>query len=293
MSFKERIKKILALAMYNYYKYNSKTPEVLSLSETLEVLLNTQKSLVRFGDGEILLINGRGTAFQNSEEGIADELRGTLESRQEDLLVAIPDVFEGLEKYIPNTRAFWRDHLFFFGKTYLKHCNKDIQYGNAFVSRCYMIMQDKTVCEDYFKKFKQIFKDKELLVIEGVNTHNGVGNDLFSQARSVSRIIGPGKNAYAVREQILTECNRFSKETLILISLGIAAKGLVKDLFQKGYRVLDIGNLDMEYEWFLRQAKEKTKIEKHSIVGIEANRKAGYDRYLQEVVCWIDEEKTC
>ena len=290
---KEKIKKILALAVYNYYKYNTKTPNVLSVDETLDILLSTERSLVRFGDGEILLINGRGTAFQNSEAGIGEELCDTLESDQENLMVAIPDVFDGLEKYIPATRSFWRDHLFFFGKTYLKSCKRNVQYGNAFISRCYMILQDKTGCEAYFNKFRQVFKDKELLVVEGVNTHNGVGNDLFSLAKSVSRIIGPGKNAYAVRDQILTECCRFSKDMLIVVSLGIAAKGLVKDLYQKGYRVLDIGNLDMEYEWFLMKATEKKKIEKHSIVGIEANRNAGYDRYLQEVVCWIDEEEAC
>ena len=58
---------------------------------------------------------------------------------------------------------------------------------------------------------------------------------------------------------------------------------LTEDLFLKGYRVIDIGNLDMEYSWFLMNAKEKIAIPKHSIVGIEANRKAGYLQYLDEI----------
>lgn len=290
MYLKEKIKKTLASVSYIYYKYNTKTPKVLSVDDTLDVLLNTNKSLVRFGDGEILHINGRGTGFQSSGLEIANELQGILVSEQENLLVAIPEIFEGLDIYIPATQSFWKDHLFFFGKTYLKCCKRDVYYGNAFVSRCYMIWKNKEVCENYFNKFKMVFRDKDILVVEGVNTHNGVGNDLFSQAKSIARIIGPGKNAYAVQEQIFEECCKFPKETLILFSLGIAAKGLVNRLFQKGYRVLDIGNLDMEYEWFLMQATEKKKIEKHSVVGIEENQKAGYNKYLEEVVCWITQK---
>lgn len=290
VSFKKTIKKLLAYITYGLYRYSSRTPEVLSINETLDILINTQKSLVRFGDGEILLMNGRGTSFQNSEMGIADSLKNILISKQENLIVALPDVFDGLEEYVPSTRSFWQEHLFFFGQTYVRNCSTKIKYGNAFVSRCYMMFRDKSSCGIYFEKFKQIFKDKNLLVVEGVNTHNGVGNDLFSQAKTVSRIIAPGKNAFAVREQILQECLHFAKETLILFSLGIAAKGLVYELVQRGYRVLDIGNLDMEYEWFLMQAKEKAKLEKHGIIGIESNRNVGYTQYLEEVICWIEGE---
>ena len=71
---------------------------------------------------------------------------------------------------------------------------------------------------------------------------------------------------------------------MFLISLGVAAKFLAEKLFLEGYRALDIGNLDMEYEWYLRGAVEKEEIAKHSIVGEEANRSAGYDVYLSQIV---------
>ena len=58
------------------------------------------------------------------------------------------------------------------------------------------------------------------------------------------------------------------------------------------YRVLDIGNLDLEYEWYVRQAAEKMPLEKHEIVGEAANReKAAQDKayahYLEQVKCWL------
>ena len=63
------------------------------------------------------------------------------------------------------------------------------------------------------------------------------------------------------------ECLKFDQDKLFLFALGVTAKALVEEMFLKGYRVIDIGNLDMEYEWFLRKAVKKEPIPKHSIVG--------------------------
>ena len=66
----------------------------------------------------------------------------------------------------------------------------------------------------------------------------------------------------------------------------------VLELFRKGYRVLDIGNMDLEYEWYVRGAAGKIPLNKHDIVGEEANRKAAvhnreYAEYLGQVKRWL------
>ena len=63
----------------------------------------------------------------------------------------------------------------------------------------------------------------------------------------------------------------------------MAATFLAERLFLEGYRALDIGNLDMEYEWYLRQANQKEGIAKHDVIGEEANRAAGYNEYLAQI----------
>ena len=67
---KEQIKKILARVVYKCYRYNFfKMPHeisVMSVDETIHELRTTNKSLVRFGDGEMLIIRGGNIAFQNS-----------------------------------------------------------------------------------------------------------------------------------------------------------------------------------------------------------------------------------
>ena len=174
------------------------------------------------------------------------------------------------------------------GKVYYRYCNLEKKYYNTSVSRCYVTLTEKTKSAGWFEKFRRVFQGKKLVVVEGTGTHNGVGNDLFDMAESVERIICPGRNAYSVREKILQVCLEYSKDRLFLFSLGITAKALVEEMFLKGYRVIDIGNLDMEYEWYLRGAVKKEPIPKHSIVGEEANRKAGYEKYLSQIVCYIE-----
>ena len=53
---------------------------------------------------------------------------------------------------------------------------------------------------------------------------------------------------------------KIGKDKLILLSLGPAAKVLAYDLFLAGYRVVDVGHVDMEYEMFLRGETKLTKI---------------------------------
>ena len=92
------------------------------------------------------------------------------------------------------------------------------------------------------------------MLIEGAQSRLGVGNDLFANCASMERILCPPENAYTQYNAILQETKKVAETKLILISLGPAAKILAYDLFKLGYRVIDIGHIDMEYEMFLRNA---------------------------------------
>lgn len=283
---KNPIKRMLASLVYAVYKSGIKKNriKVHSVDETLDVLLNTEKSMVRFGDGEIVVLSGKNIFFQTSSKEISNGLKRIIQYQYDDLIVTLPDIFENLDIYVPESRLFWKDHLLFFRKVYNKFCNLNRIYYNTSVSRCYVTLVDKRLCAGWFEKFRKVFKDKKLVVIEGYTTHNGVGNNLFEYAVSIDRIICPSRNAYAVREQIKEKCLEYEKDRLFLFSLGITAKGLVEELFLLGYRVLDIGNLDMEYEWFLNNVCKKVPLYKHQIVGEKENKEAGYDKYLEQIV---------
>ncbi|WP_196802987.1 GT-D fold domain-containing glycosyltransferase [Butyrivibrio sp. MC2013] len=266
----------------------SRQIHVADIDETIRILQDTDKSLVRFGDGEMLMISGRKIGFQSYDEKLSGELAGIITSRDEGLIVALPDIFNGLDKYVPSTAAFWKEHLFFYRKKYLQYCSSDYRYGSAFFSRCYMSMKDKSRSGEYFREIRKIWQGKRIVVVEGAMTHNGVGNDLFDECESVERIICPSSDAYARMDEIVELCEQHDKDKIFLVSLGPAAKSLVKRLYDSGFRALDIGQLDTEYDWFREGGSQKHPLAKHKLISRQDNAAAGYDAYLAQIMAVVE-----
>ena len=285
LNIKRLIKDILAQIDYSLYRIGiKKCPiKVHTVEETIDDLIHTNKSMIRYGDGEITMIRGRSLVLQKVEPEIIEGLKRMLAYEHDGMIVTIPEIFDDLSIYRKESRQFWKDHLLFSRKVYEKYCAPDKEYYNTSVSRFYYYMSDKSQCAGLIENIKLIWKDKDVVVVEGERTHNGVGNDLLDGARTVERIIGPSSDAYAKLDEIMECCREYPKDRLFLVSLGVAAKFLTERLFLEGFRSLDIGHLDMEYEWYLHHADKKEKVPKHDIIGEKANLEAGYDRYLSQI----------
>ncbi|MCH5261455.1 MAG: DUF1792 domain-containing protein [Lachnospiraceae bacterium] len=289
MKIKRWMKDIIALIDYGLYRIGIRkcSIKVHSIEETIDELIHTDKSMVRFGDGEITMIRGRSLKLQKVEPEIIEGLKRIVGYQYDDLIVTIPEIFDDLSIYRKESRQFWRDHLLFSRKVYERYCNQDRAYYNTSVSRFYYALEDKSKCGEWIEGIRQIWKDKDVVVVEGERTHNGVGNDLLDTAKSVVRIIGPASDAYGKMDEIIACCRQYPKDRLFLVSLGVAAKFFTETMFLEGYRVLDIGNLDMEYEWYLKQTKLKEPIPKHDVVGEKANEEAGYGEYLKQIKQYV------
>lgn len=286
---KQKIKDCLAAIVYFLYEKGvlHNRIQVHTVDETIDELLHTGRSMVRFGDGEIVMIKGKNLMLQKASPEIAAGLSEILRYAEDDLIVTIPGIFGTLSDHRKASRQFWKDHLLFCRKTYEKYCNPGRIYYNTFVSRCYYYLEDQSGVGKQFAKIRKIWENKNIVVVEGTRTHNGVGNDLLDTAAGVERIICPPRDAYSAIPQILEACETYDKDRLFLLSVGVAAKFLARELFLKGYRVLDIGHMDLEYEWYVRHTPGKCKLEKHEIEGEAANREAGYTEYLSQVKVWL------
>lgn len=289
MKIKRWMKDLIALIDYGLYRIGIRkcSIKVHSIEETIDELIHTDKSMVRFGDGEITMIRGRSLKLQKVEPEIIEGLKRIVGYQYDGLIVTIPEIFDDLSIYRKESRQFWRDHLLFSRKVYERYCNQDRAYYNTSVSRFYYALEDKSKCGEWIEGIRQIWKDKDVVVVEGERTHNGVGNDLLDTARSVERIIGPASDAYRKMDEIVACCRQYPKDRLFLVSLGVAAKFFTETMFLEGYRVLDIGNLDMEYEWYLKQTDQKEPIPKHDVVGEKANEEAGYEEYLKQIKQYV------
>lgn len=291
---KRKVKDLLAAIVYFLYEKGilHNRIKVHTIDETIDTLLATEKSMVRFGDGEIVMIKGVDLMLQKASPEIGEGLADILAYPYDDLMVTIPGIFDTLSDHHKASRQFWKDHALCCRRTYEKYCNPDRIYYNTFVSRCYYFGNDRSKCDRWFAKIRKIWENRDVVIVEGTRTHNGIGNDLLESAASVERIICPPKDAYAALPEILAVCMQYGKDRLFLLSVGVAAKFLVLELFRAGYRVLDIGNMDLEYEWYVRQAPDKMPLAKHDIMGEAANREAAakdveYRKYLSQVKCWL------
>ena len=159
-----------------------------------------------------------------------------------------------------------------------KYCKKKKIYCNTNMTRLFRDYEDKSNSIRWFKNFKQIWNDKDILLIEGSKSKLGINNDLFSNAKSVERIIAPSKNAFDKYDEILAVIKERCKGKLVLLSLGPTATVLAYDLCKKGIRALDIGHIQLEYNEFC-QYINKNKIE------IESNEKVlSEEEYRNQII---------
>ena len=109
--------------------------------------------------------------------------------------------------------------------------------------------------------YRQIWDNKDVYIIEGEKTRIGVGNDLLSNSKSISRILAPAKNAFDKYDDILNKAKELIPTgALIILALGPTATILARDLCNVGYQALDLGHIDIQYEYYIRGTKEKINI---------------------------------
>ena len=232
---------------------------VKDIDQTLDYIIENQSSIIRFGDGEMDLMLGKSIPYQVYDENLASQLKEIISLQSDEkLVIGLPNVFDNRSNFTLAAEAFWKVHLEHHLKDYVELARAD-WYGTTFVSRPYIDYVDKSQSFSQFEKLKQIWKNEDILIVEGVTSRSGVGNDLFDGANSIKRIICPSHDAYSRIEEIQEAVLQYVENRLILCMLGPTAKILSYNLFRKGYRVLDIGHIDSEYEWMKMGADTKVK----------------------------------
>lgn len=264
---------------------------VLPILESLEFIQENKSSVVRFGDGEIDLILGHSIPYQTYDKDLAEALEAILKTpSNERLLVCLPDVFQDIERYNSNAQQFWSKHFEKYHIFYEEECQSE-WYGSTFLSRPYIDLVDKSQSDQYFEAIKNLWSDRDILIVEGETSRSGMGNDLFEQAKSVSRIICPSKNAYDSYDNIMASILKHAEDKLVILMLGPTAKLLSYDLTKRGYQAIDLGHIDSEYEWFQMKAEAKVKLEhKHTAeFNYDENIAEVVDeKYIKQVLDWVD-----
>ncbi len=268
-------------------------PKIMDAENTVRILYNEKKSLARFGDGEFeLMYNRSRPVFQHVNYKLAERLKEVLNSHEDNLLIAIADNYGSLAKYTDEAASDIRMYMTKeVRENHIQLLDLNRQYYDAYLSRAYLMYRDKTNVKSKFDNIKKIWNDKDVLIVEGGYTRFGVGNDLLENAKDVKRIIVPDKNAFDKYDEIIEVVRYHGINKLILSIIGPTATVLAYDLAKEGYWVIDIGQLDTEYEWFIRGVDKRCSL-KHKNVSEAVNYEAiediawekEFESYFSEIV---------
>lgn len=238
----------------------NKNPQIMSNDETINLLNKNKYSLSRFGDGEFNIIWGNSIGFQEYDESLAKRLKYILKSNNENILIGIPDSFENLEKFEDEPKKFWSNYMIINRNKIIKLLNSEKIYCDSFITRFYLPYKDKKQSSNQILNIKEIWNNRKVVFVEGSLTRMGVGNDLFDNAIDIKRILVPAENAFNLYNKILETCLNISKDYLFILSIGPTASVLSYDLSKYGYQALDLGHIDLQYEYYLRQSSQRIRI---------------------------------
>lgn len=272
-------------------------PKILPPEIAIDRICQGGASLVRFGDGEFELLNRKPRPqFQKVDDRLAKRLAEVLHSNHAHILIALANNYGSLNSYTESAANEIRKYM----TKRVRHehmmvLDMDREYYDAYLSRPYLMYRDKKSVGKKFEYLKRIWRGRDVVLIEGEMTRMGVGNDLLDNAASVQRILAPTEQAFDRYDEIFAEAKRQDKEKLILIVLGPTATVLAYDLALCGYQAIDIGQIDLEYEWYLRGVEERCSIPGKYVHRIHGVGKAGEDKlpalvrqtYTEQIICRI------
>lgn len=268
-------------------------PALLTLDETLDLIINKHYSVSRNGDGELNLMLGESIDFQVANPRMAKLLKEALNARLDRYISCLPSIFVDYSRFHDKARRYFDNYL--RSKRYFYYIYaKAPRYGDAFMSRFYIDFKDKSHSNKQVAKLKKIWEKKNIILVEGKESRLGVNNDLFCGAASLKRILAPALNAFDRYDTLMETVRKAAdKENLILLALGPTATVMAYELAKEGFWAVDIGHIDIEYEWFLMGASEKVAVPGKYTNECEAGKligdlpKEALDKYKSEIIAEI------
>lgn len=238
---------------------------IMNGEDTLKYILMHKCSIARFGDGEFdLMFNERNIGFQDKSLDLQNRLQVAMANNN--LLRCICGSLNSTKGLKADAKRFWKHwgkngHQRKVYELVVKLAGRNCVFGDAQITRPYIDYKTYKNAKKIFPMLKQLWNNQDILIVEGSQSRLGVGNDLFNNAKSIKRILAPPINAFSIYDKILETVIQEYNGELVILALGPVATILASDLSNINIQALDLGHIDIEYEWFLRGAKEKIGIQ--------------------------------
>lgn len=234
-----------------------------SNEETVDQIVYQGKSLARFGDGEFSWILGEELApkYQHCSAELSRALSEVLRCDDNRLVIGVLRTLNSDADMEPRAKMYWRKFRADKAQKIIPLLPTGKKFADASITRPYIDLSDRSHSGEAFANLRRIWDGKRLLIVEGEKSRLGIGNDLFDNALSIRRILAPSADAFSLYGEILAAIMSHRREgELVVLALGPTATVLAKDLCVAGCQAVDLGHVDIEYEWFRMGAKKKVPI---------------------------------
>lgn len=270
MSIRNILQNILnILYKMNYHRWKNKWNfSILSTEDTITEIIEKRLSVSRYGDGEFRIINNDCNGFQEKNQVLGQRLLEILQTNEHGHCICLPHSLFSTQDMTKGASYFWSTYVGKNRQMLWNYIPRNRIYLDSLFTRFYMDYKDKNSRNHTINRIKKIWYNRNVYIIEGEHTKLGVGNDLLEGCLSVKRIICPAKNAFNSYDRILEKVQLYvpkEKNTLILCALGMTATVLAYDLYKLGYQCIDIGHIDIEYEWYRMHASQKCPINNKAV----------------------------
>lgn len=224
----------------------------LSAEETFNYIIDNNCSIIRFGDGEFGLIRGASVYFNGWRQKYSDDLKDgltkALSSQEKNILVCLPGEYLTRSKIDLTASNQESEHRFWVNAKVIckNYIHKNVVYGSCFA------FYPRFNTSINFLKLKKYLQTKEVVIITS-NTSRFKNIEL---GRKTYLLEAPSRDSWDKEKEImasfkkLTEENSLSKEnTLIMVSMGSAAKVVTYNLAMGDYTAWDAGQFfDVAYK---------------------------------------------
>lgn len=231
-----------------------KVPKIKSDMETIEELVNSKKSIIRMGDGEVNMMLGGSSLFEKANPQITKIFNEIFYKDIPNLLTGTRyDMFRMNTNFLhPKISVYRYKYLL---KNYKKMENL-YNYNKTYYSACFIypyIIYEEWNHDRYFDSLRKIWNNKNIVVITGDRVFKKIKYNIFDNAKNIKYIYGPNSGAYEKYNELINLIKQEDKNNILIYALGPCGKLLAYETFKIGYRVLDLGHLIKDYDFYKRR----------------------------------------
>jgi hypothetical protein len=205
-------------------------PEVVGEFDTVAEILEG-KSIARFGDGEVKILEGKAYVRENADLALTEEIQQVMFKSHPDCLIGIPTMDPNGPKF-PN----WSRHQ----ARFLKYLDQvpDTRFYSAFITR-----PDSAPwieCQEFVDLLTRIWLGKRVSIVSEPQSKLLVYVKKTSQ--SVRHIECPSHGAYSRIDHFERDITKYRPD-VALLSCGPTATCLAQRLAKRGIQAVDLGSV--------------------------------------------------